>query len=167
LVQEGIRPQVDRAAISHLLHHSVVPVPSTCLTGLYVLSVGDRASLIATDSGIELSFVNDFPYLEQRSSGRSAPETHILLERLTHAVQDVGRGGDSIALLTNERRKRLRTAGSGPRRSRPARFGLHHIQAARGEAIRKRYSCRLLRSSGIEAPRRAMSYGSTCPANRA
>jgi Asparagine synthase len=99
LAQGGIKPPVDRAAISHLLHHSVVPVPSTCLTGLYVLSVGDRAFLIATDSGIELSFVNDFPYLEQRSSGRSAPETQRLLDRLTHAVQEVGRGGDSIALL--------------------------------------------------------------------
>jgi asparagine synthetase B (glutamine-hydrolysing) len=99
LAQEGIRPPVNLAAISHLLHHSVVPVPSTCLTGLHILSVGDRASLTATDSGIELSFVNDFPYLEQRSSGRSAPDTHRLLDRLTHAVQEVGRDGDSIALL--------------------------------------------------------------------
>lgn len=86
LTSENALPPLDPHAVSHMLHHAVVPLPLTPFRGIHALGLGGRAELSADDGAIHVRIVNTYPYLYKKSRGDRQPDTRRLLDLLTAAT---------------------------------------------------------------------------------
>lgn len=86
LAELGRAPTLSSFGVSQLLHHGLVPPPHTEWEEMWFVGIGARATLVATESGMGLSFDRTYPFLEANSNETSQPSTATLLELLTAAT---------------------------------------------------------------------------------
>lgn len=102
LTAAGIRLHVSARAVSHLLHHGLVPLPWTIYEGIHVLGIGDRAQVGVAEGRITLDLTNEYPYFLDRGAGDRKPDAARLLELLTAAAtRQLAAGGSGFLMLSS------------------------------------------------------------------
>ena len=101
------KPRLNSAAISFLLHNSLIPTPMTVFENVYALGVGDRLSFSDNKKDSGINFFCDYPYFQDQSHGRSRPSEQTLLDLLCNSLTKkiksspvlmLSSGKDSVAL---------------------------------------------------------------------
>lgn len=80
---------INNESISHLLQCGVIPPPLTVYDNLFLLGIGDTATVIQIQEGLVLSFSHEFIYTEQnlKKQNNSKFRLELLLEKVASAVR--------------------------------------------------------------------------------
>ncbi len=102
VVAEKLPLDVSAEAISHFLTAGLVPIPMSIFQQVFTLGIGD--TLRATAAGGEWLCTHelDFPYFEERSTGRSRPDAGMLKSLLVQSVERQLAGeSDPVLMLSS------------------------------------------------------------------
>jgi len=101
----GGAPAISAASLSHVLHHSFVPVPQTVYEDVAFLAIGDSVQLTVAGRGVEMNPHHDMPWLRHRSAQDQAPDTQRLRKLLARSVErkiDAISGGGFLMLSSGK-----------------------------------------------------------------
>jgi asparagine synthase (glutamine-hydrolysing) len=106
----GATAEIDAGAgLSHFLHDGLVPVPRTLFRDVFVLSIGDRATVRREGERLRVDFSVEFPYYTRLSREDQAPDHGRFLALLADSLERrlasyrsgvlfLSAGKDSVAL---------------------------------------------------------------------
>lgn len=98
--EKGEMLTTDPAAVTYLLHNSLVPAPGTLFQNIYALGVGDWLEFDPARPESQPRFGCDYPYYQRKSTGRSEASTQKLLGLLCASLVKKT-GGQGVLMLSS------------------------------------------------------------------
>lgn len=109
--------KVSEEGLSFLLQSGVVPPPKTVYKNIYILGIGDKATVLTRNRKIEIDFTHNFPFMNSHRlpPGKMEPNEELILKMLAEAAisridnsklsflfHSAGKDSNSIALALAE-----------------------------------------------------------------
>ncbi len=95
----GESARLSTFGLSAMLHNGLVPLPRTAYDDIFLLSMGDTATIVADDNGFSIDFDHTYEWLPQRSTNDRDPDEATLLKFLTASVERQLTESDGPAFL--------------------------------------------------------------------